>query len=207
MARSRLRHDEAMTAASGDAFHPLTAAELRQWLEAHHTSRSGIWLVTDTKASGREGIPYGTIVDELLCFGWIDSKPNAVDATRSKRWIAPRRARSGWSRVNKAKVARLTEEGRMHPAGLAVVHAAMQDGSWVALDAVENLEVPEDLAVAFAEYAEANAHFSRFPRSVKKNILEWIQGARTVETRAKRIRETAERAARNERANQWRRSG
>ncbi len=91
----------------------------------------------------------------------------------------------------------------MHPAGQTKIDAAKADGSWSLLDAVENLEVPEDLAQALAEYSEAEAHFEAFPRSVKRGILEWIVQAKRPATRQKRIAETAKMASRNKRANQW----
>jgi uncharacterized protein YdeI (YjbR/CyaY-like superfamily) len=91
----------------------------------------------------------------------------------------------------------------MDPAGNAKVESAKADGSWNALDAIENLEVPDDLGQAISEYPLAAGFFEAFPRSVKRSILEWIANAKTPETRAKRIAETANLAAVNERANQW----
>lgn len=89
--------------------------------------------------------------------------------------------------------------------GLAVVEAAKASGTWSALDAVENLELPPDLLKLFATAPKAaRANFEAFPRSVKRGILEWIQTAKKPETRAKRIHETVEKAASNVRANQWR---
>ena len=93
----------------------------------------------------------------------------------------------------------------MAPAGLTKIEAARQDGSWNALDAVEALEIPPDLATALSSYPSAQAHFAAFPRSVKRNSLEWIANAKTPATRAKRVEETARLAEENIRANQWRR--
>jgi len=92
----------------------------------------------------------------------------------------------------------------MTPAGLAKVEAAKADGSWNALDSIETLETPPDLAAALAAYPTATAYFDAFPRSVKRGILEWIATAKTAATRTKRITETATLAAENKRANQWR---
>ncbi len=122
--------------------------------------------------------------------------------------ITPRRPRSGWSRVNKARVARLIAAGLMEPAGLAVIEAARRTGTWGALDAVERLEIPVDLSARFGRAPKAaRANFDAFPRSVKRAILEWIQAARKAETRARRIEETVTLAARDVRANQWRQPG
>jgi uncharacterized protein YdeI (YjbR/CyaY-like superfamily) len=119
-------------------------------------------------------------------------------------WFAPRKAGTGWSRPNKERVERLIADGRMAPAGMAKVRAAQADGSWAALDAVEDLLVPDDLALALAAYPAAGANFAAFPRSAKRGILEWIVSAKTAATRAKRVEETARLAEQNLRANQWR---
>jgi uncharacterized protein YdeI (YjbR/CyaY-like superfamily) len=98
----------------------------------------------------------------------------------------------------------LTAAGLMAPAGLAKVEAAKLDGSWNALDAVENLEIPADLQTALDANPPAGEHFTAFPRSVKRAILEWINSAKKMETRASRVEETARLAVQNIRANQWR---
>jgi len=113
---------------------------------------------------------------------------------------------TGWSKLNKQRIERLTAAGLMAPAGLAKVEAAKQDGSWQALDAVEALDIPPDLAAALGSYPSARTHFDAFPRSVKRSILEWIASAKTPTTRAKRVEKTARLAQENIRTNQWRRS-
>lgn len=194
-----------MANAPDNSVHPLSRAAWRAWLEQHHTRAEGIWLITYKKATGKPRIEYGEAVEEALCFGWIDSKGNKLDDERSLLWFAPRKPRTGWSKPNKERIARLIAAGLMAPAGLAKIEAAQQDGSWTALDAVEALEIPPDLDVALAAYPDAHAHFDAFPRSAKRGILEWIVNAKTPATRAKRIEETAQLAQENKRANQWRR--
>lgn len=156
------------------------------------------------KATGKPRLEYGEAVEEALCFGWVDSKTNALDEERSMLWFAPRRPGSGWSKSNKERVERLIAEGRMASAGLAKIEAAKQDGSWTALDAAEALEIPADLQEALDGYESAGQHYDAFPPSVKKNILTWIATAKKAETRARRIEETARLAQDNIRANEWR---
>ena len=187
-----------------NATHPKTRAAWRQWLESHHTQATGVWLVSYKKASGKARFEYEESVEEALCFGWIDSKVNKLDEERSMLWFAPRRPRTGWSRPNKERVERVLAAGLMHPAGLAKVEQAKADGTWNALDAVEELHVPADLHDALASYPNAAANFDTFPRSVKRGILEWIVTAKKPQTRAMRVCETARLASENIRANQWR---
>lgn len=187
-----------------NAVHPLTRAEWRIWLQENFTRREGIWLVSYKKATGKPRFDYAEAVEEALCFGWVDSKANKLDEERSLLWFAPRKPRTGWSKINKERVDKLIAAGLMMPPGLAKIEAAQQDGSWNALDGVEALEIPPDLVVALADNPPAADHFAAFPRSVKRAILEWIGNAKRAETRAKRVTETATLAAENKRANQWR---
>jgi uncharacterized protein YdeI (YjbR/CyaY-like superfamily) len=183
--------------------HPKSRTAWRQWLAQNHPQAEGVWLISYKKAMGKPRVEYDESVEEALCFGWIDSKVNKLDDQRSMHWFAPRKARTGWSRPNKARVERVLAAGLMQPAGLAKVEQAKADGSWNALDGVEDLELPGDLRVALASYPDASPHFDAFPRSVKRGILEWILVARRPATRAHRIAETARLASQNIRANQW----
>ena len=119
----------------------------RAWLTEHAASSPGIWLITWKKGFGPH-LAYDDVVEEALCFGWVDSQPRTVDDQRTSRLLTPRRPGSSWSRVNKQRVQRLTEAGLMTPAGLAAVRAARAGGSWSALDQVEELAVPPDLRAA-----------------------------------------------------------
>lgn len=198
------RQPPAAPEAPENSIHPDTRAQWRAWLAHHHERPDGVWLILWKKDSGRARLAYDEAVEEALCFGWIDSKPRALDAARSMLWFAPRKAGTGWSRPNKQRVERAIRAGLMMPAGLRKVEAAQRDGSWSALDAVEALQVPADLAAALQAHPPAAQHFDAFPRSVRRGILEWIVQARRSETRLQRVLETAQRASRNERANQWR---
>lgn len=177
-------------------------SELRAWLGANHTRTSSIWLVTWKKHTPFH-VPYTEIVDEALCFGWIDSQPKLLDADRSMIRLSPRKPGSGWSKVNKDKIERLIAGGLMAAPGLEKIEAAKLDGSWMRLDAAHADTLPDDLIAAFARFVGAEANFSGFPPSARRAILEWISLAKRPETRAARIEETASLAARGERANQW----
>jgi uncharacterized protein YdeI (YjbR/CyaY-like superfamily) len=180
-------------------------ADLRAWLAAHHARPTGIWLVTYKRADPDRYLPYDAIVEECLAFGWVDSLPRAKDELRSMLWIAPRKDGSNWSKLNKDRIARLEAAGLMTEAGRRVVARARVDGTWSALDAVEALEVPSDLAAALAALPDARANWDAFPRSVRRGTLEQILNAKRTETRKARISETARLAAENVRPFQWRR--
>ncbi|MFZ4070623.1 MAG: YdeI/OmpD-associated family protein [Caulobacterales bacterium] len=191
---------------AGDALariEPKTLEGLRAWLSKNHAQAQSVWVVYAKKAAGGT-FAASDITDEALCFGWIDSLPRSLDETRAMLLISPRKARSGWSAVNKAKVEKLTAAGRMAPSGLAVIAAAKASGAWDKLVAVDALTEPADLNAALKAAPPALAHWRAFPPSARRGILEWILNAKRLDTRAKRIVETASLAAQNKRANQWR---
>lgn len=181
-----------------------SARSLSAWLTKNHSKSSGLWVVTYKKASGVAAPTYDELVKVALSFGWIDSIPGKVDENRSKLYFSPRKKGSGWSAPNKKRVSELIDKGRMKPSGMKVVEEAKKDGSWSKLDQSESTEIPKDLLSAFRKYPGSKKNFDAFPPGVRKQILQWIGLARTEATREKRIVETASKAAKNIRANQWR---
>jgi uncharacterized protein YdeI (YjbR/CyaY-like superfamily) len=176
-------------------------ASWRSWLAANHATARGAWLVTWRRGHGPV-LEYQDAVEEALCFGWVDSTAGRVDERRSKLYFAPRKPGSGWAATNKVRVEKLLAAGLMAPAGIAVVERAKADGSWTSLDAIEQGLIPDDLAAALAAQPPAARNFEAFPKSARRAILVWIASAKRPETRAARVRETAEKAARSERANE-----
>ncbi len=189
--------------APDNAVHPLTRNAWRAWLSEHSGTEKNVWFVYYKKATGKPVVTYDESVEEALCFGWVDSLPRKLDDERSMLYFAQRNAGSNWSRLNKERVARMEAQGKMMPAGSALVARAKRDGSWTALDDVENLLVPDDLASALSRHPPARDHWNTFPASAQRGILEWILNAKRTATRQKRIGETARLAQQNKRANQW----
>jgi uncharacterized protein YdeI (YjbR/CyaY-like superfamily) len=176
----------------------------RAWLVDNHDRERGAWLVLYKKGTSVPSVSYDEAVEEALAFGWIDSRANRVDDARYLQLITRRKPGSVWSESNKRRVARLIAEGRMTPAGLALVEEAKRNGRWDALVDVQAGVVPDDLAAALAADPGAKAYFDAFPPSSKRIILEWIANAKRPQTRAARIDETVRLAADNLRANHYR---
>jgi uncharacterized protein YdeI (YjbR/CyaY-like superfamily) len=186
--------------------HPETVEDWRDWLIAHHEQTDGVWLVSWRSATGRPRFSYEAAVIEALAVGWVDSVQLRIDDARSMLWFSQRRPASGWSRPNKERIELLEREGRMLPAGRAAVETAKKNGAWSLLDDVENCVVPDDLAAAFDAVPGSRENWDGFPPSAQRGILQWIVQAKTAPTRAKRITETADKAALGQRANAWPRS-
>ena len=173
----------------------------RSWLTNNHTQINSIWLVTYKKHTGSRYLPYDAIVEEALCFGWIDSLPRKLAADRTMLLLSPRRPKSPWSKLNKDRVTKMLSQGLMTSAGQEKIDQAKTDGSWAFLDDVEALIIPKDLAAALDINSQAKKYFEAFSPSSKKGILQWIKTAKQASTRATRITKTVELAAQNVKAN------
>ena len=183
-------------------FHPESREQWRAWLADHHDTERGTWLVSWKQATGRPSLPYEAVIEEALCFGWVDSTARTLDSERSMMLMTPRKPTSTWARTNKDRVERLLAAGLMQPAGIAAVEAAKANGSWTVLDSVDALEVPDDLAAALDAQPGARAAYEGFSPSNRKMILWWVKSAKRPETRERRIAETARLAAQGIPANQ-----
>ena len=128
-------------------------------------------------------------VKVAICYGWIDSTVRKLDDDRRKQTFTPRKDKSVWSKVNKDYIEDLMANDLMHEAGLKKIEIAKQNGSWESLDAVENLEIPEDLQIEFNKNKIAFENYSNFSKSYKKSYLYWLNQAKKEETRANRINE------------------
>lgn len=193
-----------MPAAEGAPIIPIRSRpELREWLAANHATAKTVWLAIFRKHH-LDHLSYEAIVEELLCWGWIDSLPRALDADRSLLMAAPRNPKSAWSAINKAHVARARESGAMTPAGEAKIAAAKANGQWDFLDDVEALIDPLDLTEALTA-SGTSAFWAAQPRSVKRGALEWIKSAKTPETRQTRIKDVTDSAAQGLRPSPFRR--
>jgi uncharacterized protein YdeI (YjbR/CyaY-like superfamily) len=161
--------------------------ELRAWLQAHHEQQESVWLVSGKKNAGDRYLPYDAIVEEALCFGWIDSLPRKLDDTRSMLLLSPRRPKSAWSKINRERVERLIREGRIQPPGLAKIDAARRDGSWDRLRPVEEERAPPELDAALkADQAAAKA-YAALTSAKRRLAVRFVADAKAEATRARRV--------------------
>lgn len=188
-----------MTRDHAERVHPQTVEAWHAWLDEHAERGHGVWLVTWKPSCGHPDLTYEQSVEVALCHGWIDSTSRRLDDDRGMLWFAPRRPRSGWSRPNKERLARLEAAGELRARGTRVVAAAQADGSWTLLDDVEALRVPDDLAAALSERPGAREHWDALPRPVRRAALVQLVEARRPQTRARRVLEVAEVTARGDR--------
>ncbi|WP_166135640.1 YdeI/OmpD-associated family protein [Nocardioides ochotonae] len=175
------------------------AAAWRAWLAEHHADSPGVWLVLTKKGGTVTALTRAAALDDALCFGWIDGQARRRDEATSYQRMTPRTSRSRWSQVNVGLVARLEAEGRMTPAGRAVVEAAKADGRWAAAYAPPSTaEIPDDLAAAIAADPAAQAMYDVLTSQNRFALIHRLGAIKRAETRERRIAEFVAMLARQE---------
>ncbi|HEY1306588.1 MAG TPA: YdeI/OmpD-associated family protein [Vicinamibacterales bacterium] len=168
-------------------FQPRSRAAWRAWLEKHHATSTGVWLIYAKKHTGIPSLTYNDAVEEALCFGWIDSLLNPIDDSLYKQIFTPRKAKSLWSALNRKRAARLIESGLMTAAGLAPITLAKKNGHWEAHKPSESLTIPPELRKALNANPAAKKNWPTYTESQRKMLLYMVNGAKRPETRAKRV--------------------
>jgi uncharacterized protein YdeI (YjbR/CyaY-like superfamily) len=171
--------------------------DLRAWLKLNAAASKGTWIFTPSRESGLPRVTPEELLEELLCFGWVDGETEKVGTDRVKTQCSPRKPKAPWTRVQKEKIKKLTTLRMMTPAGQAMVDLAKRTGAWDAPEATEDLKEPLDLRSALSGTTNARDHWESFDRSTRREIVEWILASKTVEIRERRILETVTKAAKN----------
>jgi len=167
----------------------------RAWLEAHRAETTFVWLLLHKKHVDDPRVSYDEAVEEALCWGWIDGFTNRWDERSYAVRFTPRKPGSVWSESNVARASRLIAEGRMTPAGQALVDEAKRRGTWDEA-ASGRLEVtPPDLAAALAAAPAAAERWRAWAPSHRRQYVYWVLHAKRPETRRRRVAETVRRAA------------
>lgn len=151
----------------GETFYAKDRREWRRWLQRHHKTAREIWLVYHTRASGKPSVPYNDAVEEALCFGWIDSQLQKHGSDSRAQRFTPRRPNSALSEMNKERVRRLIEQGKMTPAGLAA-----------AGDLSTKFVIPPRILRELRRDPEVWRNFQAFPDSYKRIRIGWIVAPR-----------------------------
>lgn len=187
------------TAAQLDPRRFATQRAFEAWLGKNHASCDGVWLLIAKTGAERPTVTYQQALESALCYGWIDGQKKSLDAQHWLQRFTPRRARSLWSKTNRAKAEALIEAGRMQPSGMAEVDRARSDGRWdAAYDGARAAVVPPDLQQALDARPEARYFFSGLDGANRYAVLWRVQTAKRAETRSRRIETLVEMLARGE---------
>lgn len=161
-------------------------ASWRSWLERNHESSRELWVVFFKKHTGRPTLSYDDAVEEALCFGWIDSLVKRLDNDRFARKFTPRAPRSRWSELNLDRFQRLKTQGLMTAAGLAKIDLSATPE---VPPRKRTLKVPEYFQDALSRNDAAHLFFDLLAPSYQRNFVGWVDSAKRVETRLKRLAE------------------
>ncbi len=162
-----------------------TRTAWRRWLEKHHASSPGIWLLRHKQRTGVESLPYEELVREALCFGWIDSLVKRVDETRYMIKVTPRQRTSKWSEPNRKRWKELQAAGLLAAPGLAVAPTPQRYAPRPDVP-----ELPAYIAQAFKADPAVWKCFQALPARKRRDFVVWIHLAKRPETRERRMRES-----------------
>jgi uncharacterized protein YdeI (YjbR/CyaY-like superfamily) len=174
-----------------------SAIELRSWLESHHTQKESIWLVTFKKEITDKYVSVSEILDELLCYGWIDGIRRKVDGERTMQLISPRKVQH-WTKTYKDRFIKLEQQGKMTDLGRRSVEVSKKAGLWDFMDDVDALIKPQDFIDELDKYSDAKSNWDSFGAASKRFMLRYIKIAKTPATRIKRIVEISTLASQNQ---------
>jgi uncharacterized protein YdeI (YjbR/CyaY-like superfamily) len=181
-----------------EALHLKDRTEWRKWLEQNSDRAQEVWLVHYKRHSDQISISHDEAVEEALCFGWIDGKLKSIDKEKYILRYSPRKANSVWSKINKDKAEILIAQGRMTHSGLAKIEDAKKSGIWdTAYTNKLKDKIPTDLEKALKMDPKAFTNFQKFANTYRNMYIGWVVGAKTGQTRRKRIIEVVQRSALN----------
>ncbi|MFN8097979.1 MAG: DUF6605 domain-containing protein [Dermatophilaceae bacterium] len=163
--------------------------EFRAWLDANHDSARELWLGLFKKHVADQGLTYAEAVREALCYGWIDSVAQRIDADATRQRFTPRRPGSVWSTVNIALVEELTAQGRMRPAGLAAFAQRRPERSGIYAYETGEGVLPAAYAAQLAANPLAAEWFARATPGYRRLAVHWVLSAKQEATRDRRMAE------------------
>jgi uncharacterized protein YdeI (YjbR/CyaY-like superfamily) len=175
----------------------VSASELRAWLTKNYAQTESIWLVTYKKEVTGKYVSNNEVLDELLCFGWIDGIKRKINAQKVMQLISQRRVQH-WSQTYKDRFAKLEKEGRMTDVGRASVELSKRLGLWDYMNDVDQLIKPKDFVQHLEKYPNATENFDAFGAASKRFMLRYIKIAKTEATRIKRIEQISMLAQQNQ---------
>jgi uncharacterized protein YdeI (YjbR/CyaY-like superfamily) len=165
-----------------------TPAEFREWLEEHHAEADELLVGFHKVGSGQPSMTWPESVDEALCFGWIDGVRKRLDDERYTIRFSPRKPRSNWSAVNVKRVAALTAEGRMRPAGIQAYEARAPERTGIySYEQRHSAKLTPAQLRQFKANPAAWEYFQAQPRSYRTAATWWVVSAKKEETREKRL--------------------
>ncbi len=142
-----------------------TRMAFREWLIENHNKETECWVaVKKGKIKPNDMIWYLDAVEEVLCFGWIDTTHKTINGIDLQKFT-PRSKKSIWSELNKERCRRLESIGLMTDAGRVVLPDMSEEG----------FIIDSDIMQAFNDNPIAWENFKKFPTLYQKVRIDSIQ--------------------------------
>lgn len=178
-----------MAAKKGSEDHPYffkSPAEYRAWLERNHETAKELWIGFYRKATGKPSLTWEQVVDESLCFGWIDGIRKSIDDESFKQRVTPRRPTSIWSQVNIRKIGELTAAGLMKPMGVAAFEKRDEKRTY-SYETFSSAKLTPKQEKLFRANKPAWEFWQKQPPGYKRLASHYVVSAKQEATRERRL--------------------
>lgn len=165
--------------------------DFRNWLMKNHDNENKVAVVSYKKHTGKSFASHRELMEEAICFGWIDTTIKRLDEERYIRNFTKRSKNSRWSENTLGYAKRLIKEKKMMPLGLKYYKEGLKKLPHD-FGIPKNPSMPLELKKELNKNKKAKDNFELFPPSTKKQFYRWILRGKLKETRDKRIKKIVE---------------
>ncbi|MEQ1746856.1 MAG: YdeI/OmpD-associated family protein [Saprospiraceae bacterium] len=155
-----------------EVFYPLDRNEWRAWLEIHHQTKKEVWVRKFLKSAQKPTLPYDDMVEECLCFGWIDGVIKKYDPESAVQRITPRKKKTFLSELNRQRVWKLQANGLMTPAGIEPIRDQIGSPD-------DPLVIPDWIEEQLRADPVVWEIFRQFPNNYRRLKIGWITEVRS----------------------------
>lgn len=166
--------------------------DFRNWLEKNHDKEKIVELVIHKRHTGKPFPSHRELMDEAICFGWIDTIIKSVDGDKYIRTFQRRNPKSSWSVNTLSYAKKLIAEKRMTPHGLKFYHEGRKKKAFDH-GIPKNPDIPQDLIIRLEKNKKAKGNFERLAPSLKRTYSRWILMAKLPSTRKIRVKKVVKR--------------
>lgn len=166
-------------------------SDWRNWLAVNYMQSEPIWLLFYKKKTNKPSLDYSDVVEQALCYGWIDGIIKGIDDKCFMRKFMPRVNFINWSESNRLRVEKLIKSGEMTEIGLAKIGNYATEGKlvWPEIKSNNYTQFSKQLLDRLKKKQTAFFNFSKLSLSQQLKYIQWVMGAKKEETQIKRLEE------------------
>lgn len=175
-----------------------SAKEFRAWLHKNHAKETKLAVIVHKKHTGKGAPTHREMIEEAICYGWIDTTIKRIDEDTFIRHFSRRTEKSKWSDNTLSYAKKLLKEGKMTPAGLHYYKLGKKRPTHDH-GIPKNPDMPEELKKALAKNVAAKRTVESYPPSTKRMLYRWILRGKQAPTREKRVKQVIASATKGKR--------